>query len=263
MDDSCPVCTFVKEAYADKTDEMTKLAGKYKAGRRYVTYVLHRGHEAEGIKMWYMNTTQYETIKREMMKSDLDILDLESGYDIEISDSIKKTNDDYKTFDVAVARRSSSIGITREQLADFIDKAPEILEGSVQFSVDEIEAMLVASLSGGTASAAPKSPNNYFNRGLAELYRRPASEPAEPVVTETVIAPPVVTETPDAGRIANIPELTNDIPFQNAPAAPVATPAPEPVVTAPPVVSAPPAPPVAAPKAVSKEKIGALFQRKK
>ncbi len=283
----CPVCDAVSEFYANQNTGNNKaLADKFKAGKRYVTWVLERGHEEDGLKLWFMSATMYATLAMDLSAEDppLKIMDVNEGYDIKLTAAVKKSQEKYQTYDVKISRRSSGLGLTQEQFNNVITNRPELTSTSTILDVETIYDNFQRALD-PDAPQTTNNPGNFEHRGLGSLVGLGYSIPQ---IQNTVrVAEPVQTAPEDvmfgkaiAGTQGTIPGSTpawgesTTAPLVAAPQVTLASVA-EPIIQAPiapvvaqlsPIVTQPVQAPVqqtplAKPALITKARVDGLFKR--
>lgn len=286
----CPVCDAVSEFYANQNTGNNKaLADKFKAGKRYVTWVLERGHEEDGLKLWFMSATMYATLAMDLSAEDppLRIMDVNEGYDVKLTAAVKKSQEKYQTYDVKISRRSSGLGLTQEQFNNVIANRPELTSTSTILDVETIYDNFQRALD-PDAPQATNNPGNYEHRGLGSLVGLGYSIPqiqntarvVEPVQTapEDVMFGKAIAEaqggtipgsTPAWGESVITPLVAAPlVTAQLAPVAPIVQAAPLPPVTAQlstPVTQPVQAPiqqaPLTKPAPITKARVDGLFKR--
>jgi hypothetical protein len=272
----CPVCDAVAEFYNNQNVGDNKaLADKFKAGRRYVTWVLERGREEDGLKLWFMSATMYATLAQALSDEDppLKIMDVNAGYDIKLTAAVKKSQEKYQTYDVKISRRSTSIGLTQEQFNNVIATRPDLLSTSVTLDVETIYDNFQKALD-PTTQTTTNNQGNYQARGLGELvglgYTVPQIQNTvrtdDPIRQETpedqmfgkAIAAqetnnPIVNCNPE--WVGNTPQVTPQVTIVTAP---IQQPIVQPVLTPAPIVQTPV---IAKPAPITKARVDGLFKR--
>jgi hypothetical protein len=143
-----PVKQFIKELYADGSEEAKDLAKKIAPRTKYFAQVVVRGEEEQGVRLWEFNKTTYEKLLGVMANEDYgDIADLTGGTDLTIEgykDKIKigKKEQEYIAVNVTPKRNTSVLSNNPSYVESFLENQKDVLSIYKKYSYDEIKEML-------------------------------------------------------------------------------------------------------------------------
>jgi hypothetical protein len=125
--EKCAVCDFVAKLYKEGDDESRSMAKNFSSRQRFVTPIIVRGEEKEGIKLWSYSKKAYESLLQLVLNPDYgDISDEKDGIDLVITYG-KAPGVLFPATNVTPRRKSSPLTSDR-------DLTQELLETEIDYT---------------------------------------------------------------------------------------------------------------------------------
>lgn len=140
----------------DEYKAMISVRNKLEVSRRYFAYVLVRGKEHEGVKIWEFSKTIFEKIKGLLDRPDRygNITDLKEGRDIIVTYKPKEKENEFPKIDVTPSGRETPAS-TDPSVFEKIKQLPKLDDFFTEATVEELQAALAQYFAAPKAQDAP------------------------------------------------------------------------------------------------------------
>lgn len=143
FDESCPVCEFATQLYRSEDEDNIKAAKEMFVRERYFSFIVVRGEEDKGIRLWGYGKRVYEKFLNYMLDPDYgDFTDLESGRDMKVTLS-KGAGKSFPDTDVVLKPRET---VAVEDVDSLMESMPDIMDSFERKSTADVQAILDAAL---------------------------------------------------------------------------------------------------------------------
>ena len=142
--EACPVCDFATKLFKSGDADSISAAKELFVRQRFVSPILVRGSEKDGVKVWSYSKTVYEDLLKTVLDPDFgDITDVENGYDMKV-DKGKKNGARFSTMSVKPKPKSSQMckGLESQECKDMLDSIPDLASIFTRLSTAEVQAVL-------------------------------------------------------------------------------------------------------------------------
>lgn len=141
--DDCPVCAFVKQLFREDDEESREAAKNLMAKQRFLSPIIVRGSESEGVKIWTYSKTVYEELLGLVLNPDYgDITDAETGLDLTL-DYGKQPGMKFPSSKITPRRKASPLCKgTDEECAELLKSVPNFDELYQRVGTEEAQKML-------------------------------------------------------------------------------------------------------------------------
>ena len=142
--ETCPVCDFATKLFKSGDADSITAAKELFVRQRFVSPILVRGSEKDGVKVWSYSKTVYEELLKTVLDPDFgDITDVENGYDMKV-DKGKKNGARFSTMSVKPKPKSSGMckGLESQECKDLLDSIPDFSSIFTRMSTLEVQAAL-------------------------------------------------------------------------------------------------------------------------
>ena len=149
--EDCPLDSFVRKLFNEKTDESRELAKKLMAKQRFFSPVVVRGEEDKGVRLWGYSRTVYEKLLGLVLNPDYgDITDPESGTDLVLKYG-KKAGAMFPSTDLEPRRKTTVLVKDKDLMLEMLNTKFSYNEVFTRKTSEEVQEMLDTYLSGETA----------------------------------------------------------------------------------------------------------------
>lgn len=155
--DDCPLDTFVRKLFDERTEDSRELAKKLMAKQRFFSPVVVRGEEEKGVRLWGYSKTVYQKLLNLVLNPEYgDITDVEKGTDLTLKYG-KAPGAMFPSTDIFPSRRTSPLVPDKELAAEFVETKIEYDKLFQRRSTEEVQTMLDAYMSSeGVEEPAPQ-----------------------------------------------------------------------------------------------------------
>lgn len=125
--DTCPVCNFARQLYKEGDDESVAMAKDMTARQRFLSPVLVRGEENQGVRIWSYSKTVYEELLNLVLNPDYgDITDVDSGFDLSLEYG-KAAGARFPSTKITPRRKTSPLCAdkTAEECTELLESIPD------------------------------------------------------------------------------------------------------------------------------------------
>ena len=167
----CPVCNFAWHIYNEAKDnndaETLKLAKSLFPKKRFLSPVVVRGEEDQGVRLWGYGKMAYTELIQLVLNPDYgDITDVDGGTDLVINYG-KPAGASFPVTKIHPRRRPSAIAESKEGIQSILDGIPGFEENFNVKTGEEIEEMLSNFLSGENTDTEGTSETTKYNNNEA------------------------------------------------------------------------------------------------
>lgn len=156
--DDCPVCGFATQLYRSGIDEDMKAAKEMFVRERFFSFVIVRGKEDEGVKLWGYGKRVYEKLLSFMLDPDYgDFTDVESGRDIKVNVT-KTPGKSFNDTDVSLRPKESVMCEEPEKALEAIPDFNSLFERK---TTAEVQTILDQSILGDEPEEASTESEHY------------------------------------------------------------------------------------------------------
>jgi hypothetical protein len=142
--ESCPVCEFATKLFKSGEADSVSAAKELFVRQRFLSPILIRGSEKEGVKVWSYSKNVYEELLKTVLDPDFgDITDPEAGFDLKV-DKGKKNNARYSTMTVKPKPKATQMckGLNSQECKELLDSVPDLSTIFTRLSTAEVQAAL-------------------------------------------------------------------------------------------------------------------------
>jgi hypothetical protein len=148
--EDCPLDSFVRKLFNEKTDESRELAKKLMAKQRFFSPVIVRGEEDKGVRLWGYSKTVYEKLLALVLNPDYgDITDPDAGTDLVLRYG-KKVGAMFPSTDIEPRRKTTVMVEDKDLSLEMLNKTFDYTEIFTRKTPQEVQGMLDTYLSGET-----------------------------------------------------------------------------------------------------------------
>jgi len=141
--DDCPVCGFATKLYKSGDAENMKSAKEMFVRERFFSFVVVRGKEEEGVKLWGYGKRVYEKLLNFMLDPDYgDFTDIDQGYDVKVT-MTKVAGKSFPDTDVVLKPKPS---VMCEDPATVLGTMPDFNSLFERKTTDDVQNILDAAL---------------------------------------------------------------------------------------------------------------------
>lgn len=142
-----PIVQFRKKLFEENTDESKAIAKKLAPRTRYYFWVIVRGQENLGVRLWEMGKTTFESVLSIMAQDDEygDITDIVEGTDLTVEGYeavMEATKQKYIDVNITPKRKQSALSEDSEQVEEWLDKQQDPLEVHKKYDYNELKEMM-------------------------------------------------------------------------------------------------------------------------
>ena len=146
--EDCPLDSFVRKLFNEKTDESRELAKKLMAKQRFFSPVIVRGEEDKGVRLWGYSKTVYEKLLALVLNPDYgDITDPDTGTDLVLRYG-KKVGAMFPSTDIEPRRKTTVMVEDKDLSLEMLNKTFDYTEIFTRKTPQEVQEMLDTYLSG-------------------------------------------------------------------------------------------------------------------
>jgi hypothetical protein len=125
--DECPVCNFARQLYKEGDDESIAMAKDLTARQRFLSPVLVRGEDGQGVKIWSYSKTVYEELLNLVLNPDYgDVTDVDNGFDLTLEYG-KAAGARFPSTKITPRRKTSPLCAdkTEEECTELLESIPD------------------------------------------------------------------------------------------------------------------------------------------
>ena len=140
--DDCPLDTFVRKLFDERTDDSRELAKKLMAKQRFFSPVIVRGEEEKGVRLWGYSKTVYQKLLNLVLNPEYgDITDVDKGTDLTLKYG-KAPGAMFPSTDIFPSRRTSALAGDEELVKEFVATTIDYDKLFQRRTTEEVQIML-------------------------------------------------------------------------------------------------------------------------
>ena len=142
--EDCPVCEFATKLFKSGEPDSVAAAKDLFVRQRFLSPILVRGSEKDGVKVWSYSKTVYEELLKTVLDPDFgDITDTDNGFDLKV-DKGKKNGARYSTMTVKPKPKSTPMckGLGSQECKELLDSVPDLTTIFTRMSTAEVQVAL-------------------------------------------------------------------------------------------------------------------------
>lgn len=172
----CPICDFASQLWRDGTennDEETKnLAKSLFVRTRYLSPIVVRGQENEGVKIYAYGKKAYEMLLGYILDPDYgDISDPAEGTDIKLTYTKPTKKGAFPQTTLGMARYTSKLAESQNEIVSIMNTMPDLDNIYKRYTSEEVDAILDEQMgSSASAESSSREMQRYGDNAIDNAY---------------------------------------------------------------------------------------------